>query len=188
MEYRMDSLHIMFIPVRKFIHFIVFALFTTSEWAQFSAREHASGTWTVLTACRSFIISAAVRQSKYSGFMLSVSSLSHQWRRAVMTTSLSPSCRQWQHCRRVGRTVAVGAGQGCLATTCGRVVWPTGTWLERERCMADICTVYMYPFHSFHCSSSEKSLYSISVDTILNTYCLHYRLYSSKSHIFGEIL
>jgi len=142
MEYRMDSLHIMFIPVRKFIHFIVFALFTTSEWAQFSAREHASGTWTVLTACRSFIISAAVRQSKYSGFMLSVSSLSHQWRRAVMTTSLSPSCRQWQHCRRVGRTVAVGAGQGCLATTCGRVVWPTGTWLERE-----MHGRYMYSLH-----------------------------------------
>jgi len=54
--------------------------------------------------------------------------------------------------------------------------------------MADICTVYMYPFHSFHCSSSEKSLYSISVDTILNTYCLHYRLYSSKSHIFWRDL
>jgi len=31
-----------------------------------------------------------------------------------------------------GWTVGVDAGQGCLVRTCGRVVWPTATWLAES--------------------------------------------------------
>ena len=33
----------------------------------------------------------------------------------------------------------VGSGQWCLVRICGRVVWPTTTWLERERQRMCVC-------------------------------------------------
>lgn len=45
------------------------------------------------------------------------------------TTSSTSAADRTRH----GWTVGVGSGQGCLAKTFGRVLWPTATRLDRER-------------------------------------------------------
>jgi len=52
-----------------------------------------------------------------------------------------------------------------------------------------VCVCGYISFSLFFIVSLVKNLYSkrISVDTILNTYCPHHRLYSDKSHAPGKI-